>query len=149
MTKRNVNVIIGLIFAVLLIGTGIMQTHLKNEALIFMLIFGVLTFISFIIKQKSISTLLFYILTGAILYINYFMLTDLIIDLINPNRGWVEFEGERHRVMDLSWIWGVIMGFIFSPLTLILYHRTKIRDRKIEIGATVVFLIITTTVLCL
>ena len=143
MTERKSNIIIGLLFAGLLIGTGIMQTHLKSKPQILMLIFGALTLASFIIKQKMISTWLFYILIGTMLYINYFMLTNLIIDLLNPDRGWVEFEGERHRVMDMSWIWGVILGFLLSPLTIILYHKSKVRNRSIEIGITTLFLVIT------
>ena len=146
MTERKSTIIIGLLFAGLLVGTGIMQTHLKNNPQLFMLIFGGLTLTSFITKQNIITTWLFYILIGTMLYINYFMLTNLIIDLVNPDRGWVEFEGERHRVMDMSWIWGVILGFILSPLTIILYHREKVRNRSIEIGVTSLFLALTTVI---
>ncbi len=146
MTARKSNTNIGLLFAVLLVGTGIMQTHLKNNPQLFMLIFGGLTLTSFITKQKIITTWLFYILIGTMLYINYFMLTNLIIDLINPDRGWVEFEGDRHRVMDRSWIWSVILGIILTPLTIILYHRKKVRNRSIEIALTSLFLVITTAI---
>ena len=146
MTARKSNIYIGLLFAGLLFGTGIMQTHLKNNPQLFMLIFGALTLTSFITKQKIITTWLFYILIGTMLYINYFMLTNFIIDLINSDRGWVEFEGERHRVMDTSWIWGVFLGFILTPLTIILYHRKKVRNRSIEITVTSLFLVITTAI---
>lgn len=146
MTERKTNIIIGLIFSGLLVGTAIMQTHLKNKPQIFMLIFGVLTLMSFAIKQKIISTVLFYMLIGTMLYINYFILANLVIDLINPNRSWVEFEGKRYPRMDRSWIWGVVLGFILSPLTIKLYHSKKVRYRLMEIGVTTFFLVITTVI---
>ena len=146
MKEKNINIIVGVAFAILLVGTGITQTHLKNMPQIFMLLFGVFTLFSFVIKQKLISTILFYSIIGTMLYINFFILTNFVIDLINLNRGWVEFEGNRYKVMDMTWIWGAIIGFVFSPITLILYHRIK-RSRVMEIGVSIVFLVITAIIL--
>lgn len=135
--------IFGLIFLGLLAGTGIMQTHLKNNPQIAMLVFGAITLVSFFTQKKNISTILFFALLGTMLFVNYCILTDRIIDLINPNRGWIEFEGKKQKVMDLSWIWSVISGLFFSPLTLFLYQKKKMRNRAMEIAVTILFLVTT------
>lgn len=146
MNERKLNIFIGLFFVVLLIGMGILQTHLKSKPQILMLIFGLITLISFILKLPKTSTWLFYILIGTMLFVSYFTLVDKIIDFLNPNRGWVEYQGERYRVMDMNWIWGVFFGFILSPLTIILYHKKKLRNRSLEIGLLTFFLVITSVI---
>lgn len=61
------------------------------------------------------------------------MLTHLIVDLFNPGDGWVQFQGESHRVMETNWVWGAMVGFALSSLSLILYHKTKMNNQTLEV----------------
>jgi len=72
MARKFTNVIVGIVFIALLIGTGMTQTHLKNKPQIFMLALGLITLISFCSKQKVISSILFYIILTIMLYVNIF-----------------------------------------------------------------------------
>ncbi len=143
MTKRYVNVIIGIVFAGLLIGTAVLQTHLKNKPQIFMLVLGVLTFSSFVFRKKLIATILFSIILGIMLYVNLFLLTNFIVDTVNPDKEWGDLDEVRHRGMDMNWIWGVQAGIILSPLILFFYHISKLRSRMIETVVTALFVITT------
>jgi sterol desaturase/sphingolipid hydroxylase (fatty acid hydroxylase superfamily) len=142
------DIIIGLIFIALLFGTTYLQTTigLKDEPQGGMLIFSGLTLLTFLIRQDKIATVLFYIIFGTMLYINFFLLTNEIIDILNPDRGWIEIDGERRRVMDVSWVLGVIVGLLLAPLTVLLYHKKIKRNRMVEIATTTIFLIVTTII---
>lgn len=146
MTKRCVNVIVGIVFAGLLIGTAILQTYLKNKPQIFMLVLGTLTFSSFVFRKKLISTILFSIILGVMLYVNLFLLTNFIIDIFSSDKEWRNVDEVRHRGMDMNWIWGVLAGIILSPLILLLYHTSKLRSSVIEAGVTALFVITTTVI---
>ncbi len=76
--KKTFNILTGL-----LIWTGIMQARLKNIPQIVMLLFGAPTLISFLTKKYSVSTTLFYILTGTMLFVCYFLLTPNVQLKIN------------------------------------------------------------------
>jgi glucan phosphoethanolaminetransferase (alkaline phosphatase superfamily) len=144
MSYKISDILIGLIFAGLLIGTGFMQADLKNKSQIFMLLFGLLTLGSLFAKQLFKTIIPFYILLGTMLYINIFILTNFIIDRISPGDGWVvDNIGERRRVMQMNWIWGVLAGLVLSPLAIILYHKKIKRNRVLEISLTTIFIILT------
>jgi hypothetical protein len=139
------HLVTGLLFTGLLVGTGILQTHLKDGPQLFMLALGGLTLLAFYTANSWFSTFLFYLLAGYLLYVNYFMLTDWIIDLTDPDRGWITIDGKRHRVMDMSSVWSVLSGLILAPLTILLYHGTE-RNRTIEIAVTAAFTIMTLSI---
>ena len=80
------------------------------------------------------------------LYINFSLLVNLIIELFNPNSGWEQSDGESRRVMETNWIWGEIAAFILSPLALLAYHKTKMGHSVIEIGVTVLLVVVTLVV---
>lgn len=101
---------------------------------------------TFMLKQEKIGEVLFSILLGTMLYINYFILTNWILDIANPDKGWVEVDGIPRRVMDTSWILGVIIGPILAPLTIFLYRKNVKRNKIIEMGFTTLFVLITTVV---
>ena len=61
MNYKISDILIGLIFVLLIIGTGFMQTQLKNEPQIYMLIFGLLTLVSLFAKQPFKTSIPFYI----------------------------------------------------------------------------------------
>jgi hypothetical protein len=144
MSYKISDILIGLIFAGLLIGTGFMQADLKNKSQIFMLLFGLLTLGSLFAKQLFKTSIPFYIFLGTILYINIYILTNFIIDTISPGDGWVvDNIGERRRVMQMNWIWGVLAGLVLSPLAIILYHKKIKRNRVLEISLRTIFIILT------
>lgn len=133
MEKKSIYIIQGIIFIGLLFGTGVTQLQLKSLPLVIMLIIGILTTVSFFMRQKSLFNILFYILLWIMLFINFSMLTHLIVDLFNPGDGWVQFQGESHRVMETNWVWGAMVGFALSSLSLILYHKTKMNNQTLEV----------------
>ena len=85
------------VFVGLLIMTEWLQNGQKENPQIVMLILGGLTLLSFILKQNTISTILFFILLGVMLFIFYFALTNWILDLLNPDRGVVVIDGKTTR----------------------------------------------------
>ncbi|HEY8917807.1 MAG TPA: hypothetical protein VIM87_15290 [Chitinophaga sp.] len=129
--KNNLsNLLTGLAFAGLLIGSAHMQMQLKNKPQVFMLLLGVLTLISFFTKYKTISTILLYMLLATLLYMTYFSLTYLVI---TGSDDWLG-------------IYGIMTGLILSPLTILLYHKMKRRNKKMEVAVTAIFVFVTTLV---
>lgn len=138
------DILTGLIFAGLITETGFMQTQFKKEPQIYMLLFGLLTLGSLFTKQSFKASIPFYILLGTMIYINIFILTNLIINIISPDDGYiVDSDGEKRRVMQLSWMWGVLAGLILSPLTIVLYHKKVRKNKMLEISLTTIFIILT------
>ena len=146
MSYKISDILIGLVFAGLLIGTAFMQTDLKHEPQVFMLLFGLLTLGSLFVKKPFKTSIPFYVLLGTMFYINVFILTNLVVDTIHPDDGWiVANNGERHRIMQMNW-WGVLAGLVLSPLTIVLYHKKINRNRALEISLTTVFIVLTAIV---
>ncbi len=144
MNYKFSDILIGLLFAGLIIGTGFMQAGLKNEPQVLMFLFGLLTLKSLFAKHSFKTSVPFYILLGSMLYINIFILTNLIVGTINPDDGWfVDNNGVRYRVMSMNWIWGVVAGIVLSPLTIILYHKKVKRNKILEISITIIFIVLT------
>ena len=144
MNYKLSDILIGLLFTGLIIGTGFMQTQLKNEPQIYMLLFGLLTLGSLFAKQPFKTSIPFYLLLGTMLYINIFILTNQIVNIISPDHGYVvDSNWERHRVMQMNWIWGVLAGIVLAPLTIILYHKKTQRNKALEISFTAIFTILT------
>lgn len=141
MTRTDI--FIGLIFAALLIGTTQTTIGLKSEPKIALLFFSGLTLLTYLTKQDRIATILFYILFGTMLYINFYLLSNILLDILNPNRDWIVIDGQRRKVMDASWIYGVIVGLILAPLMILLYHQKIKRNRIVETATTSIFLIVT------
>lgn len=137
------DILIGLVFSGLIVGTGFMQTDLKNKPQVYMLLFGLLTLGSLFAKQPLKTSIPFYILLGTMLYINIFILTNLVVNATSPDDGWVlDSNGTRRRVMQMNWIWAVLAGLVLSPLTIILYHKKTQRNKALEILFTTVFIIL-------
>ena len=141
MNNRNKNIVVGLVFIMLLVATVAMQPHLKKTPQILMLLFAGLTLLSFLIKNNPVSATLFNIFIGIMLFISIFTLTNIVVDIVYPGRGWIQTGGIPRRVMDMTWIWRIITGFIFSAFFLYLYHRLKLRNRNMEIGLTAAFIL--------
>lgn len=144
MDNKLSDILTGLLFAGLTIGTAYMQTQLKSTPQIYMLLFGLLTLVSLIAKPPFKTSIPFYILLGTMLFVNFLILTNFIINTISPDDGWVvDNKGERRRVMQMNWIWGVLLGLILAPLSIVLYHRRMRRNKVLEISLTTAFIIFT------
>ena len=144
MNLKLSHILTGLLFAGLIIGTGFMQTELKSTPQLFMLLFGLLTLGSLVAKQPFKTSILFYILLEVMLFISIFILTSLIVNTIMPDDGWVvDDKGERYRVMEMNWMWGVLAGLVISPAVVFLYHRKIQRNKVLEISLTAIFIIST------
>lgn len=74
------------------------------------------------------------------------MLTNSVIDILTPKRIVEEGDEVLYPVANMNWVWGVILGFILSPMTIILYHKTNSRNRLLEIGVTALFILSTTVI---
>ncbi len=147
MNLKLSDILTGFLFAALIIGTGIMQTELKNIPQVLMLLFGLLTLGSLVAKQPFKTSILFYILMGVMLFISIFILTNLIVNTILPDDGWViDNNGERYRVMSMNWMWGVLAGLVISPAVVFLYHRKIQRNKVLEISLTAIFIISTSII---
>jgi len=144
MNYKLSDILIGLLFSGLIIGTGFMQTQLKNEPQIYMLLFGLLTLGSLFARQPLKTSIPFYILLGTMLFINIYILTNQIVNAISPDDGWlVNTNGERLGIMRMNWIWGVLAGLVLTPLTIVLYHKKIRRNKVLEISLTSIFIILT------
>jgi len=138
------DIVIGIIFAGLIIGTALLQNDLKNEPQITMFIFGIMTIASFFAKVPFKTSVPFYILLGTMIYINVFILTNLFVNIISPDDGWVvDSTGQKHRVMQMNWIWGVLSGIVFASISILIYHKLIKRNRILEISLTTIFVIVT------
>jgi hypothetical protein len=147
MNLKLSDTLIGILFVGLIIGTGFMLTQLKSEPQIYMLLFGLLTLGTLLAKQTFKTSIPFYILLGVMLYVNIFILSSLTINIISPDNGWVvDTNGERHKVMQTNWIWGVLAGLIISPLAILLYYKKVKRNKILEISLTTIFIILTAIV---
>ncbi|SEL31370.1 hypothetical protein SAMN04488505_10213 [Chitinophaga rupis] len=129
--RNNIsNILLGLGFAGLLIGSAYIQTDLKNKPQIFMLLFGALTLISFFTKYETVSTTLLYLLLGALLFMDYCFFTIWIDGIISIHPDW-------------TGIYGMLTGLILSPLTILFYHKIKRRNRKMEVAVITIFMFVT------
>lgn len=136
---------IGLVFIGLLIGTATLLPSFKSKLHIPILAFGLMTLASLFVRKPFKTSVPFYIFLAAMVYINIFILTNLFVDAINPEVGWIiDEKGERRRVMQMNWVWGVLSGLIISPLTILIYHKFVKRNRYLEISLTIIFIVMTT-----
>jgi hypothetical protein len=141
MKLKLYDILVALVFALLLIETCINLNGIKSGPQLILLLFGGVTLTAIIIKQNVLSRTLFYIILGLIFYINYFELINWIMGFIDPNRGWALDNNEVRlgKVMDMTWIWGLLLGLILSPLTVLLYHKVIHKNRTVEILVTIAF----------
>ena len=136
--------IIAVLFAALLIGTGIMLTQLKNKPQVYLLLFGLLTLGSLIFTRPIKTSIPFYLLLGIMLYVNLFIVILLLVNVINPNDGlFIDSNGETQYVMAMNWIWGAFIGAILAPFAIYQYHKKVSRNKVLEIGLTSAFVLLT------
>lgn len=141
------DIVIGLLFVGLVIGTAMMQVHLKSGPQLLMLVFGLIVLASLLAGKHFKTPVPFYLFIGAMVFTNAFMLTTHFANVMNPDSGWiVDSNGVRQRVMNMTWIWGVLSGLILTPLAILVYHKFIKRQPILEISTTVLFLVLTAMV---
>lgn len=107
-----------------------MQMQLKFKPQIFMAGFAVLLVISYFLKQRNISNILFGFLLAFLIYINIYLLSI-----------WLMWKtGNAGPLMDIP---AMIIAIISTLILLPLYYRKFKRDYKIEKASSIGFLILT------
>ena len=135
--------IVGLVFIVLSLGLGAIVNSLKDTPILLLMIFCLVTFLSFLIESSYVSGILFGVLLFVVLYSNIFMYATAITDLINPMDGKVLVNGEIKQVMATDWLAGVFFGIILTPFSLWYYFKRIPRIKTMEqMGAGLLFLIL-------
>lgn len=135
--------LIGLFFIILLIISGILQTHLKGMPQLLMMMFSTLALIAFFSPFNILSTTLFYIVLGILLYFFYFTSICWLINTISPHITYVDEQGHSYPTTDNRWMWSVFLGICLSPITLFIYHKYMHRNKTLEIITTAAYLITT------
>lgn len=140
--------IVGFLFAILLCVMSFNLSGLKKEAQLALLILGILTLGSLLIKKPFAGrNIPFYILLGMMVCLVIYIITNSIVNLINPDDGWITLGKEKKKVMSVNWIWGILFGVILSPIVVLYYHKRVNRIFLLEISLTGIFVFITSIIL--
>ena len=127
------------VFAALLAGTAMLQSHLKEMPQLVMLAVGVLALLALRAQKRTPATVLFYLLLGMMLYASIFLLSEQIMDWVMPNRGIIMVDGEPRRVMTYYWMISVAAGLLLAPLALVGYHLKLRQPVRVEALASGVY----------
>jgi hypothetical protein len=128
MNYKLSDILIGLLFTGLIIGTGFMQTQLKNEPQIYFIIFSGLTALLLFTKAKVIPGILYKLLIGLMFYIMFFVVSMFIIDLIAPERATSYLEdGRKVKFNDFTFLYAVFIGLTLSVIAVVIYTRFRIK----------------------
>ena len=134
--------LVSFMFATMLTITGLIEYDLKRLPHLILFIYGALTLFFLLFRVPYVSTLFFYLLLGLMLFICIGLLFDWVIHTINPDIGYSvnTITGERHKVMDMTWVFDSLLSIIFTPILIIAYHRKKLRIRSIELSVCIAFI---------
>lgn len=127
-------IITGIIFTALLVFTTVAQPQFKSDIQIIFIIGGIVVLASLFSKAPFKTSIPFYILLGYMVYVSHFIIMQHIVNIINPDDGWIEYDGQRERVMQMNWIYGFLSGFLVAPLSVLFYHKKVKRVTTLEIG---------------
>lgn len=132
-TQRTQSFVIFIVFIILVIvATKLVVQSFKEIPQKIILLFEAITLTSYLVfKNKKLFSILLFVLIFFMLFINFFELLDLITTFIKPDRGWVEFNGERHRTVDMNWAWETFIVAILSASALSIYIK-NLRNLKFE-----------------
>lgn len=135
------DILIALGFMLLIIGSNMIQSGLKNDIQLYLILFGLVSLASLFSNGAFKTKLPFYILLGIMLYVNIFMLTNYVVNKLQADNAWItDNNGQKHRIMQWQWLWGALSGIIISPLLVLFYH-TKIKSNKIIERAYIIMFI--------
>ena len=121
-----------------------MQTQMKSMPQLVMMGLGLATYLS-LVKFEKTGRILFFVLFGTALTAAGFILTNLLLDLVIPERGYAidHTTGEKHGVMDFSVFLGVPVGIGLALLTLWLYKKNIKQNKKMETACTLLYTLAT------
>lgn len=120
----------------------IFKLEFKLEIQIYLILGGIIA-LAALFSKPFFKISIPYTLLGLLVYIINFETVHSIMNLLNPNDGWVEIEGQRHRIMQMNWTWGFLSGFIISPLFVFIYRKTSNRNIILETSLICGFILIT------
>ena len=131
---KQADLFVGLVLLITLMVLLLTQMNMKSAPQLILIAFGLLT-TSFLIKFDKIGRVMFLLLLGLALFLIGFILTNFLIDLINPKRGWAIDNNDHRvgRVMDSSIFFGFPVGIIFVFCLIRLYAKKAERNNGIEI----------------
>jgi positive regulator of sigma E activity len=91
---------------------------------------------------------MFIALLGLAIFLVGSILTNLVLEIIIPHRGWaVDENGKRlGRVMDFSVFLGIPVGIILAWLTLRLYRRKIKQNTIVETACAILYTLATTVI---
>jgi len=135
-------VFILILYSLLLVLFVQFQLSLKFRGVIEMMIGVGIAGVAYLIKKESLITLFFYLFSGLLLLVNYFTLLVRSIELFYPDRAVVWVDGIKHQVMDVSWMYALVISLGLSILTLLLYHKRLKLSPDMEKICTYVFILV-------
>jgi hypothetical protein len=145
MPNKTSNLLVGIVFLILVIVTAMEQmTGVKEAPQRWMLLLGVLTLLSLLTGLKPVSTVLFYLLLGLLLYVNYYLLIVWTLNTIDTEPKWIELDDERHPVIKTGQIFfALVAPFFLAVMTVVLYHKKIRRKHALEVATAALFLLVT------
>lgn len=141
---KRTDLFVGLALLITLAVPVLAQMGMKSAPQLILLAYGLVT-IFFLIKSHKIGSIMFLMLTGLGLFIIGLFLTNVLLDIFNPDRGWaLDNNGQRiGRVMDFSIFWGVPVGIILALCLIRLYTKKIKRNNRIEIACVSLYTVAT------
>lgn len=127
----------------ILVISGVMQVRLKSFPQVFIIVFSVITLLSFLQKYKNISKILFFSLVGTLLSFGIFITTVWFLNFVFPESNVIDVNGEEKYVTNMMWVFGIPVALIVTPLVLFYYHKFNKENTKMEILFLVLFIILT------
>jgi hypothetical protein len=107
-------------FVFLLIGVFVSQNHLKTSTQTFLLFIGGITCLSFQLNEPKGATVLFYILLGIIFAQNILILLEWLRNFLSPPTN--------EPAMNLGELVSIFLTILFTPLSVVLYHKSAKRS---------------------
>lgn len=130
-----------LIFCILLSFATLLyaQTQMKSGPQIFLMSFGSITAISLLTIERF-GNILFLALLGLALFLVGYVLTNVALDIMIPDRGYyVDTDGAKYRVNDFTVLLGIPVGIIIAPIFLRLYRKRFVKNTKRELVSCILY----------
>ena len=135
-----------LFFAFCLVFSGIMLTQLKQWPQIAIIILAATTLLSWFGNREIIFSIMFVILLWIIAVAAFYNCSVEIIQYFNPPKPF-DFPGSDEAYpMTYNWVWALGIGIIIPPVLLLIYNNSGARNRMIEFGFTLIFLLMAGTI---
>ena len=112
-----------------------------------MLAFGLLTLVSLRLKKPFRTSILFYVLLTALLFVNINLLANLALDDLFPEKTDMQDSSEiMPGSTSINWIWSIFASLFLSPLITFIYHKKVKSNKAVEVLLPVFFILVTVIV---